>query len=162
MPLIFIAGIVLLAGLILFFMSLVMFADIVVLCALLYYKLYGIALIAVPLTILIRTIWYYKTDIFACVCEQELAKATQEIEDEESINQLLIHEGPRYVNQKIETSREGSYALFWAPHTCENQSTTIYSPSKRYKVTLQHTIWHNYFVYQQHEFTLIWEHADHE
>lgn len=162
MPLIFIAGIVLLIGVILFFMSLVMFADIVIFCALLYYKLYAIALIAVPLTILIRTIWYYNTDIFIDVCEQELAKAIEKLEDEESVHQLLTHEGPRFVNQKIETSREGSYALFWAPHECPNQSTTVYSPSKRYKVTIQHTAWHNYFVYQQHEFTLIWEHADHE
>jgi len=162
MPLIFIAGIVLLIGIFLFFMSLVMFADLVLLFALLYYRLYAIALIAIPLTILIRTIWYYNTDIFACVCEEEFNKTKEKIEDEESVQLLLTHEGPRSLQQKIETSREGSYALLWAPHVCENQLTTLYSPTGRYKVTLQHTAWHNYFIYQQHEFTLIWEYADHE
>jgi hypothetical protein len=132
-------------------------ADFILFFILIYYKHYIAVLITVAIFTFIRTIWNYKTDIFAAACDQELTKDAQWIEDEEAINQLLIHEGPRYKEQKIVTSRAYAYTITWVPHTCKNRSTTLYSPSRRYKVTIQHTACRYYFLFQQNDFTVIWE-----
>ena len=108
--------------------------------------------------IIIRTIQFYKKDIYKQECDQfAWIQGIQAHLDDPEWTKHMFADKSTWEIKKSSTFRNGSYALFIIPHTCPCQPCIIYSPDQQYTATIYHLYWRSYFFFQRHSFTIKYE-----
>lgn len=131
--------------------------DIAIIAFFLFHKQYLALLIGISLITLIRTIQYRNVDIFAEACEGFVAGQRDSIQEDipsaEHIEHLKKEDG-HHVMMKQNSARVYAYVIPLKPHKCRHQATTFYSADQHYKITIQHSVWFQWLMYQHNNFTV--------
>jgi hypothetical protein len=109
--------------------------------------------------VLIQTIKYRNKDIFADDCDDVAGYGVEKhLNDTEFMEAMFAENGFPFNKALIANSFHLNFTVLWVPHRCLSNPYVFYSEDGKYKATVYHTYWKNYWLFQRHKFKIMYDH----
>lgn len=112
----------------------------------------------IAIGVLIQTIKYRNKDIFADDCDGvRWHEVEGHLNDVEFMEATFAENGFPFNDAHTSNYFHLNFTILWAPHQCLCNPCIFYSEDGKYKATVYHTYWKNYWLFQKHEFKIIYD-----